>query len=530
MNYKQQMDEVLKNRRKNLDRFTSLLEDMLYNLKKEKSISKDELLSYRVFTDIYLCEAYLLSGRIREARKLGEHALKKLLNMEDDTLLPFLYDLLGYAYGCLDDYVGATTFFYAGIELANKKNDFEMLRILYSNFAITYIRLKQYSQAKEFIDKIYEMLQKTNLSEDKIDSANRNYHELLSEYYFGVGEYEKGLSLLETDHQTQDGNHNVLQYTIKSAIACTNLGKHKEAEQIISRFLQSDFSIQNPVTCFESYNTFLELSLTIKRFDFAEICLKQMQLSARKCNIPNFWGRYYESRIQACISCNQIPEDILYEKYFDYQQKIQAQREKNECIYIINQLEIYQNKKKQHQLENKNRHLMELSMLDELTKVYNRAGFQSQFSSLFSVAHGRQIPLGFCMIDLDYFKEINDHYGHLVGDDCLKTVAKIIQSSFGKEAVVCRYGGDEFVVITTGKNNEHFEDCLKKLTRHKNLKDIQCNKDNVIIPHLTLSVGAVNCIPTGDSTETDYIYTADSLLYQVKNTSKNGYLFENHLT
>lgn len=528
MNYKLQMDKILQNRTKNPEKFLQLIHDMRRELHKDKKLNQEELSAMRIFTDTYLCESYLISGKIKEAQELGEKAIKKQLRKGHEDMLQILYNLLGYAYGCMGDYVGASTCFYSGIELASKHDDYEMLRILYSNFAISYMKLNEYEKAKQLIDKSYDMLLKAPNSEEEKEIALKNYSELLSEYYFGIKEYEKGLSLLEINNP---------QYVIKSASAYLAQGNIKEAEQAMIQFMQADTPVSNPVTQFEIYHAVIDIALKLENPAFSDICLEKMLASAKKCDISNFWVTYFEYQIKVCEHFDREPASDLYENFYRYHEDISAQREKNECTYIINELDIFTNNLKQRELEKKNERLVQISMIDELTKVYNRAGFQNHFSELFSSALSRQIPLGLCMIDLDFFKEVNDHFGHLTGDTCLKNVAKAIKASFGKEAVVCRFGGDEFIVITLGFSDEQFEASLKRLVHHNSLKTVISRASTIADSGtkqpdtaLTLSIGAVNCVPTNGATDTDYIYTADNLLYLVKRDTRNAYRMATRLS
>ncbi|MBI5583882.1 MAG: PAS domain S-box protein [Deltaproteobacteria bacterium] len=91
--------------------------------------------------------------------------------------------------------------------------------------------------------------------------------------------------------------------------------------------------------------------------------------------------------------------------------------------------------------------LSELATLDGLTGVFNRQYFEKRLEEEVSKARRYRDHLGMILLDIDHFKEINDHYGHLVGDQVLKKTAEIIKSCLRTTDIVARFGGDEFVVI-----------------------------------------------------------------------------------
>jgi len=104
---------------------------------------------------------------------------------------------------------------------------------------------------------------------------------------------------------------------------------------------------------------------------------------------------------------------------------------------------------------------------DALTDVYNRRFLDHDFLPSFRFCADKNLMVSVAMIDIDGFKSINDTYGHQAGDAVLKKVAGYWKKYFnsripGKDRVVCRYGGDEFVIITCGEKPEDFVEELKK--------------------------------------------------------------------
>jgi diguanylate cyclase (GGDEF)-like protein len=120
------------------------------------------------------------------------------------------------------------------------------------------------------------------------------------------------------------------------------------------------------------------------------------------------------------------------------------------------------------------------------------------------------------LLDVDYFKSINDTYGHAVGDRVLKRVAEILRSSFRSVDIICRIGGDEFAVVMTRANSSMHQLVLNKINRINDL--LQRPKDD--LPPVSLSVGVA--FSDRKNPRGDIFKDADSALYQVKEAGRKG--------
>ena len=150
---------------------------------------------------------------------------------------------------------------------------------------------------------------------------------------------------------------------------------------------------------------------------------------------------------------------------------------------------------------------------DSLTGLFNRSAFE-KFRSGEEMDRSAMI-----LVDLDHFKSINDTYGHDIGDQALKKVAEILQSSFRSEDHVCRIGGDEFAVIMIHADSS-LRDLVSAKVRRANEK-LNAAEDG--LPALSLSVGVAFC-DRANATD-DIFKDADTALYQVKNNGRNGCAF-----
>jgi diguanylate cyclase (GGDEF)-like protein len=162
---------------------------------------------------------------------------------------------------------------------------------------------------------------------------------------------------------------------------------------------------------------------------------------------------------------------------------------------------------------------------DASTGIYNRRYFDENLSQVMKSMSRSNDPLSMMMIDVDFFKNYNDTYGHSKGDSCLKTVAKVLTQSLTRTGdFVARYGGDEFAVVMPNTGESGARSIADELL--ENVKN--CNilhESSEIAPRVTISIG----ITTGkvDHTQTgdDYIRRADKMLYKSKQEGRNRYNF-----
>lgn len=125
------------------------------------------------------------------------------------------------------------------------------------------------------------------------------------------------------------------------------------------------------------------------------------------------------------------------------------------------------------------------------------------------------------MIDIDCFKKYNDHYGHTLGDDSLRSVAKALKKSIKRPADdVARYGGEEFVVILPDTGKSAAIDIAEKLRENVELLKIP-HKYNECNDHVTISLGVQTVIPQKDMDAISLLKATDQCLYQAKESGRN---------
>jgi diguanylate cyclase (GGDEF)-like protein len=171
-------------------------------------------------------------------------------------------------------------------------------------------------------------------------------------------------------------------------------------------------------------------------------------------------------------------------------------------------------------LEVANRELQALSVTDGLTGAYNRLYFDRQFLLEWQRARREQENLSLILVDIDHFKELNDRHGHLAGDEGLKQVTQILQNTFQRgNDFVCRYGGEEFVILLPNTSPE--QAAIRADKAREQIEMTPVTFEEKVIP-ITISIGVAGLTPRDNHQPLDLLHAADQALYWVKRNGRNG--------
>ncbi|MFZ5967292.1 MAG: GGDEF domain-containing protein [Bacillota bacterium] len=162
-----------------------------------------------------------------------------------------------------------------------------------------------------------------------------------------------------------------------------------------------------------------------------------------------------------------------------------------------------------------------LSNTDSLTGLLNRRRFGEFLEHEWIQSMRDDMPLSMLIIDVDYFKEYNDHYGHLHGDDALRRVAEVLNDNVKRSTdFVGRFGGDEFIAILHNADAESAQRIANNIVEGVQKLNI-CHNDSIVSPYITVTIGVASLIPSEDMTIEEFIHRADEALYHAKHQGRN---------
>ena len=156
------------------------------------------------------------------------------------------------------------------------------------------------------------------------------------------------------------------------------------------------------------------------------------------------------------------------------------------------------------------------SMFDELTKVHNRHYFEITIPELFNKSNRSTDKFSLVFIDVNYLKDINDRYGHNVGDEMIVTIARVLKDMTRENDIVARFGGDEFVIYAYNTDNIGANSLVKRI------KDVLIHKKLKHCSHIKLSIAAgIATYPDDGKSYQLLLKIADKKMYLDKENEKN---------
>lgn len=210
---------------------------------------------------------------------------------------------------------------------------------------------------------------------------------------------------------------------------------------------------------------------------------------------------------------------LHYREYHRLYLKAQAQSNLLKIEGLCAKIELNDTYTKYNQSKKVLKELYDLVNYDELTNIYNRYYFNIKQDEILN--SNKYTNIGLAIFDIDYFKEYNDYYGHLAGDEILKQVASILKDNANEQMAVFRYGGDEFICLSWDLNLEQMADYVNQIKEAIKLKSIEhihsrCSKI------ITLSIGYGNKTVSTKVDVLNLFDEVDKALYAVKNNGRNN--------
>ena len=161
--------------------------------------------------------------------------------------------------------------------------------------------------------------------------------------------------------------------------------------------------------------------------------------------------------------------------------------------------------------------LREQATRDSLTGLYNRRYLNENIEREFARAKRDNYPICVMIMDIDFFKQINDTYGHILGDEALKVLGALITANIRAGDIAFRYGGDEFIVVMPGAEIETATQRMDILRQTFNATTIHNDKTEI---KPTISVG-ISMFPVHGTNGSEILRSADAALYQAKQAGRN---------
>lgn len=517
MNERRLMDQILSVRYTDLEEERELCKKLLERSEQEQNMYEN------AFANVYLFDSNLALGDYSECNFFLARATYLCRDNLYEDLLLVLCNLAGLYYLKLNDEQMALQYYLEGLDLSEHLEDHETYAKLNNNIGIGFANREDWETGRMFFEKAYEAAEQNGkeTSKDLIISYLCN----LSEGCIRMGDLKNvERNLLHCSDLAGDK----LYYRIRIGCSwCSYFAKKGDKENCIAKAQEMlDLEIEkydNKFFACDMLEGFLISMMEIGSYDMAEDFLHRLE-SLLDDTPLSVQYRAHCLKIQYMEKSGaEIPTDI-YIKYYELETEMQEVDDKVRAQSILSRIQLNNVLKERRAMKLESEALENASQIDELTGLYNRRYFNKLVSK---ALQNRQLKyLGYIMIDVDYFKQYNDHYGHFMGDKALKTVAKVISAHAGADITVSRYGGDEFVCLCQDIPDYEVDEYVKAV--HKAMR-----KEN--IPHaksecsdrVSLSIGYCSGLVESGRRAEQMLQKADEALYEAKKAGKDSYYRKN---
>lgn len=410
--------------------------------------------------------------------------------------------------------------------------------IVHMNMGCLYQNIHEYQKALDHLESGYHYIIVNQMMPGYIQHLTAAYLNM-AKAYLCMAKEQNATEMLTTVAHYNDKIEKeckpYLQNVESLAVSCFQARYYYEKgqEEALSKeimhiadYLKQDVPIMD---VYDDLYEYMCMLLESKRYDDFKSCYFAIEELTKQTNIRNL-----EKRLLTILICyyKSMEDEERYQKATVAYYELSEEMEKENSVMVASMIQMRNSLNNLVQInwevEQENIALHQKSETDPLTGLYNRYKLNEYGEDAFMRACDKQTPLAIEILDIDYFKEYNDNYGHQAGDEVLKMISRILLQMQKHGNVFCsRYGGDEFVLIYPDMSEEEtyqWSEQLKQTIMQQSIEHEHSKAADII----TISQGICWGIPTKENKVWDFLHAADTLLYEVKKVSRNsirlGYL------
>lgn len=484
----------------------------------------DELfgIAYYFFAEFYL--AYSNQSRVIYCVTEG---IKYYRSAQMYDYLARAYNLLGVVAESEDNQAMALENYMHAIDCAKKYQLHYIHAMAESNMANKLIQLGRIEEALGYLKKAerhYGLCEegpylKWNLILLQIE---------MGRCYEKLGRWQESICCLENINRiTADMEKQrlpILDIEVFRAGICYTAGDWERAEEALDRAV---IEIANGVSVVEySDSIFQAIDMLLEREKYAalEEILNYLSWMLRENNNKGLLLKVYEKQTLLYKRTDRHIEYVhSVKKYMKLYAEISEDGRRNAVLQSVElRNRLRQIRQENKEMDKQHKKLLSTVRHDPMTGLHTR-GYLTQYAAAeFDKAYAGGKMFGVGMLDIDYFKQYNDRYGHLEGDSCIEKVAQIIRSEANEKIFCARYGGDEFVMVYYDMDKKEIKEVAERLCQ--NVRELKLkNEDSPVSDYITISMGVFYKIPSEVNRLWDYLERADMELYKVKKEKRNGY-------
>lgn len=517
----------------------ALMEHAVENLREHAEITVqdcEQILSYgkQHENDMYLGFAHYYSGEayytLNNVEKVLYHisqAIGYLERADAWELVARAYNLTGITSIAIGNAAFAMNYYVQALACCRRVGLLPLENTVCINIGMLYYSYGEYEKARNYFSDSLNYL--------KGHPETENYYQCVAVDYIGLGRCALHTGDSETAQQCEQKIREICSahmdmddysFLTFQAALYQSLADTEHLEESIRRIHQN---LGQQIRIMDYFEDLYEYALLLLESDrdelFAELVarLEQLAIEAKVVNLQHrirqLKIRYYKKTGQQDAYFNETA--LFYEDTVRMERSNQAMVRGMMDVCCV----LEQEREQRSQIEAQNQKLAEKSETDALTGLPNRFRLNRDSIRQFAQATTDHIPVAVEILDIDYFKQYNDNYGHQKGDRCICTIAEELRRISAYDGVSAyRYGGDEFVVLYQNLDESRVRGIAEELRRKIQELHVE-HRYSKVSDIVSISQGICWGYPTKKQRMADYLHTADDALYEVKKSERGKICF-----
>lgn len=476
------------------------------------------------FSYYYMGETYYVLNDGEKLFKYMTRAISYLDSTSQWELVARAYNIMAITSANRGNAPIAMDYYLTGMNYCKKYHLSLVEMIINTNIGNLYMNCGQYKEAQNYVESAYAYMR------EHTDSPN--YYNYLMNIYVSVAKCYMKRNLLDKAQsyvervETECADHvydiEILEVKCFKAQLYHKMGRYVRRDECIQYIHDNAGKHMTIMDLFDDFYEYCELLLEIgKDVEFWSM-LEILEDLTKQAKIINLQRKMIALKIRFYRKNNENAEYLKAAGLYYAMTEIM---EKENQYMVINMLNVRNSleraNEKRREIEEENELLQRKSETDPLTKLANRFRLNQVTDDAFQDAFTSGTGLAMEILDIDYFKQYNDNYGHQAGDNCIMAIAQELKKLQNEHIFCARYGGDEFVIVYQGLTLEEVFEQAQIL--RKNILDLQMEHHfSKALPIVTISQGICWAVPQEENKTWDYLHVADMMLYQVKGKNRNG--------
>lgn len=467
-------------------------------------------------------------NKLEQAALLAQNALHLFKKANNLKMYTRVLNLMGVIYATIGNEMVAIDYYLEGLECAINNGFYSYVPLFYNNIGSRYQELHEHEKAISYFERAELGLKNPeSRKEDRYANWCMITYLNLSASYTVLKEFEKANKYLELAKKYADREETD---AYRLAFLSTQLrlyweyGKREYVKEHVDELVQEAVFNSNKSDYVENIAEVCKLLKRMKEYEKWKSVITAFEAFATvqgsvyyQLLMTEMWMEYY----------NKIDENQKYVemcvKHADLYKKQREIADKERAAAIDIKIELQEKEAACKRAE--------LQMTrDTLTGLGNRYMLENDVKKVLENEAKIKDSIAVGILDIDCFKQKNDTYGHVEGDDCLCQVANVLEKVIAEQGRAYRFGGDEFVVIIEDGRKEVVTRIAEDIK--KGIHELQIeNVNSIVSSEVTVSQGYACLKPMNMTNRNELLQHADDALYKVKNNGRNGYfILQNDMT